>query len=190
MSKELNLYGPPGQPFKEGLERTAEEARHLPPGLSPAEMGELPTAETRQRRRMVAAKSRLTVVETVYHQNPKEQPTCVDSRHTQVIEGDEQVWQRRCKVGEEWTPIDQGWIEACSCFHVRNDEGRFLINPTDAEREEVAARVLEIAFAGQVQHAWLVRPGMTFRGEPSEARSLLIRCRSGEARYTVTFFPG
>jgi hypothetical protein len=140
-------------------------------------------------------KARLTVVEQVYHQLPGENPTRIESKFYQALDIAEQLYHRRMKATERWQKIDCGWIQEVSEVCIHNDEGRFLVvQPSDEERAEAARKVLEVSFgdygpdppSGPV---WLVRPGQSMRGCPSEFQRLCIRSQCGEARCSIYLIP-
>src|SRR3990167_2766898 len=56
--------------------------------------------------------ARIVVVENVYYQKTGEpNATATESRFSHWLVTDEQPYIRKIKVGEEWMPIDRGWIE-------------------------------------------------------------------------------
>ncbi len=138
-------------------------------------------------------KPRLTIVETVSYQPPNRQASQVSSGFSRDLETYEQPYEREMVATEEWQPLinEQCWVKECSLVHVTNEEGRYLqVNPSEEEQEATAAKVLEISFgtANLLGH-WEVRPGEAFRGTPSHPKALFIRCRSGEACFTLHVFP-
>jgi len=141
---------------------------------------------------------RLTVVETVYHQPEGEEPTAVESRYSRRLLTNEQLFQRRCRAGAQWQPLDTGWVDAAGLLVIENREGRFLQRrPTDAERLEAAARILEITVerdstmhAAPLEPDWFVLPGESMRGHPAKLANLRVRCQAdGGARFTVSIVP-
>ena len=142
-------------------------------------------------------RGRLTVTEMVYHQVPGEQPTIWETQYVRSVDREAQPYLRRCKATEEWQPLDLGWStewpDGASLLTLRNEEGKFAVNPTDEERAESEAKVIELAAiaGGQLVGVILIRPNsQDMRLEPTNLRSLRIRCRSGTARYTMCLFPG
>lgn len=136
---------------------------------------------------------RLTIVETVYYQTPNTPASQVSSSFMRSLETHEQPYERKMVATEEWQPLinEQCWVKECSLILVTNEEGRYLqVNPTEEEREATAAKVLEISFdITNLTGDWEVPPGETFRGNPRHPQALFIRCRSGEARFTLHVFP-
>lgn len=87
---------------------------------------------------------RLTVVQTVYHQRPDMPPTSRESRWDCLLVDDEQPYYREMTIasGSEKT-LETGWIDVPGTVLIENLEGQFhSVNPTEAERAEVAGLVL------------------------------------------------
>ena len=146
---------------------------------------------------MAEIKSRVTVVETVYHRSPGAPPVGVESRFSQDLDSDEQVYERRLKATKEWQLLDCGWVEDPLMLLIINEEGKRLqVNPTDEEREDTAKRVLQIAYViivlGEVGGEgipYLVPPGTSTRLYPSTIEGLHVRCQSGTAQFTLYAYP-
>lgn len=141
-------------------------------------------------------KARLVSVSTVYHQLLPGQPTGQQRQWSRPLASDQQPYgPRTLTVGEEWMPLDCGWVTDVGYVVIQNEEGKFTQTiPTEEEREAAAGKVLEVAFPGwnandPIHHRWLVPPGETFSGTPSLASCLRIRSRSGPCRYTLTVYP-
>lgn len=145
---------------------------------------------------MAILKDRLVVVETVYHQPTGEQPTAVESRFSRDLQTVEQPYQRQLTATEEWKPLDCGWIKDAGMLVIQNLEGKFQANPTDEERAEAAARVLEVSYREDQdpnmdvsRHGWLIYPGESFRGCPSNLDLLAVRSQYGSLRLSVFIIP-
>lgn len=136
-------------------------------------------------------KSRLSVLNTVYHQPAGEQPMAVVGNYCRWLESDEQPFSRRLRIGEEWQAIETGWIRHAGLVVLKNDEGVFdQVQPTEQERMDAQAKVLEVSCSsGPPEAQWLVRPGESLPATPASTMRLQIRCRQGQARCTVTAFP-
>lgn len=147
---------------------------------------------------MLPARPRLTIVETISHQQPNGQPTSVDSRFGRYLQSGEEPYTRKVMVTQNWEPLDCGWLDEASIVSIVNNEGRFTqVQPTQEQRELVEARIVEIGCRPELSEDarpyatfGLVRPGESYRGEPAVSlKSLMIRCRSGQAKCTITIFP-
>jgi hypothetical protein len=143
----------------------------------------------------------ITVTETVYHQVAGEQPTAESNQFSRRLETSEQPYVRKIRVGEAWQPLDLGWVEQPGMVWLVNDEGRhFQTNPTPEERAAIEAKVIEVVTkvvnAGPIagilaedSFSWEVAPGESFRGKPTDAKRVWLRCRSGTARATLRVYP-
>lgn len=134
--------------------------------------------------------ARLVVVETVYHQPADAEPTAAESRFGRWLTTDEQPYVRRGRIGEEWQPLvaaEACWLDQSSMVVITNQEGGFHLQPTEQQQAEMDARVLEVGREGSV--LLVVPPGESARFQPWDLTALRVRCRSGEAKYTVAIFP-
>ena len=149
--------------------------------------------------------SRYSVVGTIYHQTGGESPTSVVLQYTEKTELDEQPYQRKIKIGKEWTKVDLGWLESygCSLIIVTNEEGRFSVTPSKEMREEVAKRVVEIGYktggekANRTQWSppieivpvFKVNPNASHFGVPIDPKRIYLRCPNGTAKILLTVYP-
>jgi hypothetical protein len=147
----------------------------------------------------VEPRDRITVVEQVYHR-PADggEPTVAETRFSRELASQEQPFERRAKVGEDWQPLEHGWLESAGMLLISNEEGRHLqVNPTDEERLSISRRVLELIYAmeddellvPQSSCTWLIPPGESMRAYPSDVSRLCVRCQSGVARFTLRLYP-
>ena len=137
--------------------------------------------------------SRFVFVGNAYFQSVDESPQVVELQLSEELASSEQPWSRKLKVGPDWKALDFGWLDGQVGFLVlQNEEGkRFQTIPTRSERAETMARIVEVKFeANGVTAAVLVRPGRFLACEPEGASRVYVRCRSGEARCTLTAYPG
>lgn len=137
-------------------------------------------------------RGRLTVVETVYHQAPGESPREVLSRFNRWLESDENMYQRTAKVGEEWTPIDLGWLagDAGTILLVAEGGPRRNTIPTEEEKREDRSKRIAVSFRSDTPRDDItLLPGESARFSPSYAKEILLRCLCGKTRYTVSVIP-
>lgn len=140
-------------------------------------------------------KPRLVVVKTLYHQQPGEDPTAIETRYVRALEDSEQVYKRTFLVGDEWVRLPSDWLASASCVSVENKEGRFTqVKPSAQEVEEAASRIVDVGvLVEDKSHWWLpiivVRPTQSQDWEPVDLKGLYLRCRKGKARVLVTIFP-
>lgn len=136
-----------------------------------------------------ASPARMTVVETVYHADARGPTDLPGLGFSRALSSDEQPYLRRIAVGEEWQPLDVGWVHHPAHVVVKNHAGEGLQRvPTNEQRAEIAAKVVLLAFSEHDAGAWVIPPGESFRGTPSTPR-MLIRCMNGEAKVTVLVIP-
>lgn len=137
-------------------------------------------------------RARLTVTERVYHQQVGTDPHAVETTFSRWLDSEEERYSRHLKAGEAWQPLDCGWMTVASLCVLKNEEGVFRhVNPTDAQREEAAARIIEVGIAvgDAVVPLALVRPQEDRREEPLDLSRLRVRCRSGVAKFRLTLIP-
>jgi hypothetical protein len=144
---------------------------------------------------MVPKTGRIAVVEMVSFNSPGISSHSTDTRFVRHLKSDEQPYIRQLTIGEDWQPLDLGWVKNPSMIIIENREGSFMqVQPTREEREEAAKKVVEIGIRNGETEAtwpdWLVRPGENFRGSPSFIDTKIeIRCQHGKAKVTVNIFP-
>jgi hypothetical protein len=133
----------------------------------------------------------LVVVETVYHQQGKYQPTCTESRFGRPLESKDQPYVRRLMATEEWQKLDFGWIKRPGMLVIQNDEGQFKLMPTEAQKREMAEKYLWLAHSDKDQWAlprWIILPRESFRGHPA-TQDLYIQANKGPIEFTLTVYP-
>lgn len=140
---------------------------------------------------------RFSAVEMLYHQHRGEAPrSLLDDegvRYDVVLSSDEQPYLRRKLATEKLEPLDLGWLRNnVGVLLLRNDEGSWSVNPTDEERAEMAARVIELCVVDVRQvgeFRILVPPTESCRFRPEDAGTIHVRCAHGTARYTLCLVP-
>lgn len=134
----------------------------------------------------------LTVIETVYYRPLGEEATAVDTRFSQSLVGDEQVYERRCRASESMEALDLGWFaekpDSIGYVRIANDEGKFLqVNPTDEQRKESSEKILILSVDGIAFDR--IIPGDSRRISPPDATSISIESASGVTRFTINIYP-
>jgi hypothetical protein len=146
----------------------------------------------------------LTIVEQVSYTSKDNGETGTAYQFDRRLKTDDQVYKRiNVKAGADWKPLDFGWLldEDEGKFNVgllvvKNEEGKFRTNPSAEERAEMEERILEVCLKNLddddereiATPDLIVHVGESCRFAPAHC-SIWIRCRKGEARYTVTAFP-
>jgi hypothetical protein len=148
--------------------------------------------------------SRITVVETVYHQQSGGQPTAVVNRHGRPLDTDEAPYTRQVNLTEEWQALDLGWLEGnVGMLVLSNEEGKgYTVNPPRSELEDVRRRIVEVTYewpsGPRDMHSppkvalapeWYVFPGESMRATPAHADLLRLRSQHVKARVLLTLFP-
>ena len=143
-------------------------------------------------------KDRLVVVETCYHLPWEGEPVSVDERYSRDLSTHEQLYERRCRVGEAWEPLDLGWLTGVGMLVLSNQEGRNLqTRPTPEEQAEMDGRVLEVGWQPREATQFdsppfallLVPPGESLRIVPATTDGLIVRCRRGTCKFVVYAWP-
>jgi hypothetical protein len=137
--------------------------------------------------------TRITVQQRVYHQNIGDQPTMAECQFERKLLSDDQPYQHKTKITEDWRPLGDSWIEKVSLVMVRNNEGRNLaVNPTEQEKVVTGRKVVEVGLvlpSGDVVAFLIVRPGESVPFEPVDFKLVRVRCRHGMASCNVSLFP-
>lgn len=137
-------------------------------------------------------RTRVTVQERVYHQNVGEQPTLVEHQFERTLRSDDQPYQHKTKITEEWRPLGDSWIERASMVLIKNTEGRFVtVNPTPQEKAVADRKVVEVGLVvgDAVIPIMLVLPNECARFTPIDFRAVRVRCRHGMASCVVSLMP-
>ncbi len=143
-------------------------------------------------------RARLTIVKQLYHNVPGEDTNGPSPlRFFRWLASDEIAYARTIKVGEEWIPLDLGWLagKGCSYLSLENVSVRPLGKRASPEEEaEWAAKVIEwgiVIGAGQVMVAavgyLLPEEGTGF--SPTGVEQLRVRCRKGTGRLAYFVVP-
>lgn len=136
---------------------------------------------------------RIVVVENVYHQSPGSDPVGVDTSSSRFCNSDEQPFLRRTRIGDEWMPLETGWVSEPFLIAIRNDAAAFRVNPSSAEREEAGRRVIEVAVVtenGLGAPFTLIHPGDSVRLYPLDGAKYYLRSQLGYAQVTINAFAG
>lgn len=138
-------------------------------------------------------KTRITIVNSAYFQPVDGDPKLFDRKWSQALTTDEEPYQRKMKVGEEWQPLESGWLNGeASLLVIQNLKPRFDHNLSEAELKEVEEKAVELGSAlytdqKSVQVFSTVSVGRDVQIEP--IGRLMIRCAKGEAQVQYTFYP-
>lgn len=146
--------------------------------------------------------TRVTLITKLYYQPYGIEATAPTSApYEEMLATEEQAYQRRLKVGEEWVPIDFGWTaeSGCSFLHVVNEyKVRRRITPSPEDRKEELMHVLEIGkliddrhnpVTEHVEPFCVLYVGQPITLSPLGQVQYRIRSRYGEGHYSVYCIP-
>lgn len=162
------------------------------------EFDDIDDQEKTMRYGMTRIRPRMTVICKVHHQLPNEQPVSFESKFESWLESDDDPQMRRYKATEEWCQLPlESFIDKPAMVSIENREGmRTAIKPTADEQAEIGKKVIEIGFchpgASSPTHdnRLLIPPGQSIRIILESRDGVLIRSRSGEAKYFMFAVPG
>lgn len=140
--------------------------------------------EKRIGKREKALKSRIVVIEKVYHQPPDGEATGVDRAYTRWVDSTEEPYGRKLTINpENWKKLDHGWVKGPCMVSIFNEEGRNRQTiPTPEELQETAGKIIEIGIMPKDGNGFyldpfiIVRPGESCRFETPDISDLWIRC--------------
>lgn len=138
-------------------------------------------------------KAELIVNTTVYHSR-REGTHGIVHPYGEVLNSIESSYiNPSFSVTEEWKNIPCGHIKDVGVIVIRNDAGQNLATiPTDAEREEIKLRTIELSLSKARPHATNeVRPGCSVPVCPveSDPEHFRVRCRRGTASCWIMVIP-
>jgi hypothetical protein len=135
-------------------------------------------------------KNLMTVVETVYHQVFGEQPVSIESRFERELASEEQMYQRRKVATEDWQSLDLGWVSDAGTVVIQNTENKLLqVIPTPEQKAEIAKKIIAVSYNPESNQEFYILSGESIRLHPSHADKLMVRCLSGNAKYTINAIP-
>lgn len=151
--------------------------------------------------------TRVTLMTKMYHQLPDFDATSPQTTpYVELMENEEQPYQRRLKVGEEWVPIDFGWTaeSGCAFIHIINEyRVRRRVTPMPEVKQEDLLHVLEIGKAIKglvlspnaqdgveyVEPMFALYVGQPITLSPLGQLQYRIRSRYGDGHYSVFCIP-
>lgn len=141
---------------------------------------------------MDGLRNHVTVVEYVCFHAYDGQPIQQETKFFKKIASDEEPYKRKIRIGEDWEPLDCGWVKEAGVLVLANEEGKYLqANPTEDEQAALDAKIVEVSFLPDPppNNCWEVPPGEAMRGFPGNLKSLYVHCQSGVARCIVFVVP-
>lgn len=126
---------------------------------------------------------RITVVSQVTYQTAGKVTSTVISRYSLPVAEDDQKYERPpYSVGEEWVPLDPGWVKEPGMVVVQNDRKSPWL-------EIGVSTVISLDGMTAVLPCWLVPPGGEHRGFPADFSSVRVRAKEGQCKFVVNVYP-
>ena len=137
----------------------------------------------------VENQDRLTARLDVYYEQQGTQPTQVScSFGTTLPKSEEQVYIRKIVIGEEWEPLDMGWVENVGTIILENRRKIFQKVPTKEEKQQADKKVVFIR-NNKETIGWPIPSGGFFMSA-SRGEDIEVRCLSGSTKPVINVFPG
>lgn len=139
-------------------------------------------------------KSRITIVEHIYHSVEGKQPDYINHAWERELDSDEKKWQQEFTLTDQWIPVSEGChLARVSMVHIHN-EGIPTVPmiPTPEYAKELKAAQVEVGVdvGGNMVGLLLLFPGEHQRVNHSLCLpSLRMRSLSGSPKVTVTVYP-
>lgn len=163
---------------------------------------------------------KIGVVESVYYRYSGAPACDSTSRFVRLITSDEQVYDRKLTIGEQWVKLDTGWLaDKVGLLKIENLEGQGLwtrSNPTNEQLEELRQKIIEVGIIPPTETEdkkpmkvltfleeeeilkpmdqpipmFYIPPTESMRGTPVQASRLWLRCCKGKAKIRVFALPG
>lgn len=132
---------------------------------------------------------RLTVVESVYYQQPGADSVQIEAGYTYFVQENEQIFKRITFADVDWKPLETGWVKKASCVVIQNvhqvETRRKL---TEEEALDASKHLIQVRFEDS-QHWFELRVKESMRFKPSDVSKLLIRSAYELTRYTAYLIP-
>lgn len=142
--------------------------------------------------KLLANTNRLTTTTDTYHESQDNPPTQISFGFERLLKTDEEVYSRRLVVGEEWVPLDCGWLEKASLIVIRNVLVPLKVNPTEEEALAISQREIWLTQdenPTENSPHWVIHPGEGFQGSPSSLSDIHLRCRKGQVKVSLSIIP-
>lgn len=135
-----------------------------------------------------AINSKITIVDHSYYQQNRLEPACHIFKYAQIINSDEQVYERNTRIDSEWSILDTGWVESPELVIIKNRAGENLQKvPTEEEKSRTLANLILLSFDGKVPHLF-IRPGQHQR--VSFLKPPYIKSIEPATPVTIIAYPG
>lgn len=132
---------------------------------------------------------RMTLLLQVHHELEGAEVHSISTAVSRIVEASCEPFSRRIQVDGTPKPLSLGWLEDEDCVGLivlENLKTARQTNPTPAEIEEDAARLLNVVVGEQT---FIVRPGWPMVFECLNPKGIMLRCVRGATYVKVTVFP-
>jgi hypothetical protein len=138
---------------------------------------------------------RITAQFHCHHEHLGSPPVSCGGNFASMLETCEQPYVRRVKLGENWEPLDTGWLarKPVSLICLRNVTRISSPHqvPSQEDLKDLSERVILLKCGPGVSE-WQIKPGRFFVAEPAEMKLAAINVRSAfvSSDLEITIFPG
>lgn len=145
------------------------------------------------------AHGRLTIIEESCFTLTNELPVPLVSRYERMIDTVEMPVVRPTTIGQEWQPLELGWLKSLSMVYIQNEEGkRLLVRPNKKEESLIAARIIQVGLVSSVDPSVVeeltpIPPGETGRINPVHPTRIRLRALSTDGvavKVRIILVPG
>lgn len=164
------------------------ELPKLPPNIQPP-TEEPPPITVRPPASQTKLLPRLTVVEQVSYQGEESGVVGSHAAYSRRLKTDEQPWVREFTLGDQWKPLECGWIEACGLMTLKNKGLTATVELCFLPPDDLGPRTNWSPPKREPSADCYLPPGESMRVVPADVKRLRVRCREGSARCALTLYP-
>lgn len=83
----------------------------------------------------------------IHHRDGQGNTKTINTNFARLLDSNDDPLQRKFSVGEEWVPLETGWVKSVGYLILRNDGGKpFQVMPTKEQAEEELSRIIEVGY--------------------------------------------
>lgn len=132
---------------------------------------------------------RITCQFSIVHEHCGDPPFTLGCSFSSICKTVEQPWTRRVQIGEQWIPLDIGWIENPGLIVIENQTGKgLLVNPTEEELAEINSKMIYVT-CNEPDVEWIIMPRMHFFARPKTLENIRVRSSSGKIKASIHVLP-
>ena len=140
----------------------------------------------------VQERNRFTVVLNLYHEQHGENPVGERLAASFNLEINSSSYCRKLIVGEEWFPLDLGWLKPENVGYVlienREGTGYQPVLPSEDQMLETNRRILHVS-SPEDSAGWLIPPRQFISAMPVDASVLQMRSVHGPIKVRTIIYP-